>query len=541
MLAALCTACGSSDSAVVPDAPVPVPDAPATDGPPASTDFRGGTVYEIFVRSFADSDGNGIGDLAGLTARIDYLNDGDPDSTTSLGVDAVWLMPIFPSPSYHGYDVSDYRNVNPSYGSLADFDAFVAAAHQRGISVVLDMVVNHASSQHPDFVDSASNPTSAKRNFFVWSDTDLHWQRPWEPVDAWYGRNGAFYYGLFCNCMPDWNLANPDVESQRTDDEKFWLARGVDGFRLDAARYYIESPTGDLADQPETHAYLRRMRQSLQAVAPTMVLIGEIYTAVEIQASYYGQGDELQLAFSFNLADAFIAAAQAGDASSIINILARTEAAFVGKDRSYEAPFLSNHDQVRVMRAIGNDTAAARVAAASLFAMPGTPFIYYGEELGMLGGPGGSDENKRTPFHWTGASPGYGFTTGTPWYSSAAEVAGVDVASEQADPGSLWHLYRQLIALRHGQPALSSGSATRPAVTGGGSGVLALVRASASGQRVLFVANFGTAETGPFTVTLAGTPSVLLGEGVMGTPSSAAGAVTVPNLLARGFAYVALD
>src|SRR5262249_11469475 len=162
----------------------------------------------------------GIGDLRGLTAHVDYL--------AELGVDAVWLMPSFPSPSYHGYDVSDYRGVNPQYGTLADMDAFVAAAHTKGIAVLLDFVINHASSQHPWFQDPQSGPTAAKRDYFVWRDTDPPaWFRPWDASDPWYADNGAYYYGLFCGCMPDWNLGNAAVEQELTDAMKFWLARGI--------------------------------------------------------------------------------------------------------------------------------------------------------------------------------------------------------------------------------------------------------------------------------------------------------------------------
>jgi glycosidase len=506
---------------------------------PPRADFRGGTAYEIFVRSFADSDGDGIGDLKGLTAHLDYLNDGHPGSATSLGVDAVWLMPTFPSPSYHGYDVTDYEGINPQYGTLADFDAFVAAAHQRGIQVLLDMVLNHSSSAHAWFIDSSAGPTAAKRDYYDWSATDLHWSRPWDQSDPWIPDGGAFYYGLFCGCMPDLNLANPAVEQALTDAMKFWLARGVDGFRLDAVLYYYESPAGNLVDQPENHAFLRRLRANLTAVAPTMVMVAEAWSSVEVQAGYYGAGDEVQLAFSFGLADALKSSATAGDASAVINMLARSETAFAGKDRNFEAPFLSNHDQVRVMRALAGDAAAARVAAAAMMAMPGTPFIYYGEELGMLGGAGNSDQNKRTFFRWDGAGPGFGFTTGNPWYPGT-EAAGVDVASQQADPQSLWNHYRSLIALRRAQAALQSGDATRPVVAGGGTGVLALVRSSPTGGRILFVANFAATATGPFTVDVSGSPATLLGEGLNGSPSASSGKIAFPDLGARGFAFVSL-
>src|SRR5262249_32203390 len=363
----------------------------------------------------------------------------------------------FPSLSYHGYDVSDYRGVNPQYGTLADMDAFVAAAHARGIAVLLDFVINHASSQHPWFVDSASGPTSPRRSDFNWRDSDPDWANPLGGGDPWVSRNGAFYYAIFCSCMPDWNLATAEAAGELTDAMKFWLARGIDGFPLDAVRYYFENGgRPPPPHQPQTHQFLKTLRASLAAAAPKMLLVAEAWAPIAIQASYYGNGDEVQLAFSFDLADALKSSAQSGDASAVINALALAEQTF--KDRTFEAPFLSNHDQVRVMRTLGGDAAAARVAAAALFAMPGTPFIYYGEELGMRGGAGGSDQNKRTPFPWTASSPGHGFTTGNAWFPSS-EADGVDVATEQADAHSLLNLYKSLIALRRARAPLEGGDA----------------------------------------------------------------------------------
>jgi alpha-amylase len=496
---------------------------------PASTersDFRGGTAYEVFVRSFADSDGDGVGDLKGLTAHLDYLAD--------LGVEAVWLMPIFPSPSYHGYDVTDYRAIHPAYGTLADFDAFLAAAHQRGIAVLLDFVLNHASSQHPWFLDSVSL-SSDKRGDFMWRDADPGWHKP-DGGDPWVSRGGAYYYAYFCDCMPDWNLGNAAVASELTDAMKFWLSRGVDGFRLDAVRYFFESDSGNLVDQPQTHAFLRKLRSSLGKA----VLVAEAWAPLEVQATYYGAGDEVQLAFSFDLADALMSSLRSGSAGTVTAVLARTEAAFPGKQRNFEAPFLSNHDQVRVMRQLGGDAAAARVAAATLFALPGTPFVYYGEELGMQGGGGPADQNKRTFFRWTAGGPGYGFTTGTPWFTGT-EAAGVDVASESADAASLLNEYRSLIKLRREQPALWGGATTRPTVAGGGAGVLALLRTAAAGDRVLFVANLATTAAGPFTVDVAGTPAVLASEGLGAAPAGASGGLAFADLASRGYAFLRLD
>jgi len=502
--------------------------------------WRDKVFYEIFVRSFADSDGNGTGDLRGLTAHLDALNDGDAGTTSDLGVDAVWLMPINPSPSYHGYDVTDYRDVNPAYGSLADFDAFVAAAHSRGIKVILDMVLNHSSSKHPWFLDSWTGAAAPKRDWYVWRDTDPGWRQPFGSFGpTWYPVYGSYYYGVFTSSMPDLNLTNPAVETELVDSMKFWLARGVDGFRLDAVRYYVETAAdAGQQDQPGTHDFLRRIRDRLQADYPDALLVAEAWATLDIAATYYGNGDEAQLAFSFELADQMKKAIAAGDATDIVSTLYRIDDALGGKDRGFDAPFLSNHDQRRVMRDLGGDPGAARVAAATLLALPGTPFIYYGEELGMQGGPSQDDVDKRTPYRWN-ATPGHGFSSGSPWYD-APEAAGVDLATQQADPGSLWHLYRNLVALRHAQTPLSKGSSSIPALRAAPAGVMALLRTDGQ-KRVLFVANVGTAAAGSFGVGVAtpGTPTVLLQEG-LGTASPTSSEVTVSALAPRGFAFLSL-
>jgi glycosidase len=531
LLAGSLTRCASSSSSTPTSAPAP------------SGWWQDRVVYEVFVRSLADSGGDGTGDLAGLTAHLDDLNDGNALSTTALGIDAIWLMPISPSPSYHGYDVTDYEGVNPSYGTLSDLDAFVAAAHARGIKVLLDFVLNHSSSQHPWFLDSMSGTGSPKRSWYLWSPTDLGWQVPWSGASGWHysGTTAQWYWGIFSPGMPDLNYGTPAVEAQLEASMRFWLARGVDGFRLDAVRYLVEdAPTRSVQDTAATHALLQRIRGALQADYPDVLLVGEAWAPLETVATYWGGGHELQLAFSFDLADAIRASAGGGDASYVLNVLARTETAYA--DRSFEAPFLSNHDQVRTMRQLAGDAAAARVAAATLLAMPGTPFVYYGEELGMQGGATSDDRDKRTPMRWNGTSPGFGFTTGTPWYTSATpEASGVDVATQRADPGSLWNLYRRLIAVRHARTGLRHGAAVRPVVEGGGTGVLALLRDDPS-DRVLFVANYATTTaTGPFLVDVAGATTVIESEGLAGAPSPSGGKTLVPGLAPRGFAYVGLQ
>ena len=529
VLAAAAAACGGGST----PAPAPTPN---------QGWWRDRVVYEIFVRSFADSDGDGVGDLRGVIAHLDDLNDGNPATTTDLGVDAIWLMPIFPSPSYHGYDVTNYRAVNPGYGTLADFDALVAAAHQRGIKVILDMVLNHSSSAHPWFADSRQGTGAARRDWYVWSATDPNWQSP-NVGPPWHSSTGAFYYAVFSPTMPDLNLGNSAVELELVDTMRFWLARGVDGFRLDAVRFFFASgPQGyEQRDQPASHAFLKRIRATLQQDYPQMLLVAEAWANQATVATYFGQGDEVQLAFAFDQADATRSAVSSGVGGVLTNSLAVTETTLAGKDRGFDAPFLSNHDQVRVARELGGDAGALRVAAATLLALPGTPFLYYGEEIGMQGGAGTADQDKRTPIRWTATPPVHGFTSGsTTWYGATSEGVGVDVATQRADASSLWNLYRSLIALRHSTAPLTAGDAVRPTVTGAGAGVLALVR-SASGKRVLFLANLAAAATGPFAVDASGAPTVLLAEGLAGAPTVAGGKLSIPGLAARAFAFVQLD
>ncbi|MCI0672773.1 MAG: DUF3459 domain-containing protein [Myxococcaceae bacterium] len=506
--------------------------------------WRDDVFYEVFVRSFHDSDGDGNGDLAGLTAKLDVLNDGNPATTTDLGVDALWLMPIHPSPSYHGYDVTDYRGVNPEYGTLADFDALTAAAHARGMKVILDLVLNHTSSQHPWFVSARQDSTSPWRDHYVWRPTKpTGYVNPTGGGDVWHAGAGGYYYGVFFSGMPDLNWKNPAVEAELLDVMKFWLARGVDGFRVDAARYLVENEA-NLADQPETHELVQRLRHALHQEYPQALLVAEAWTSSTNVGTYYGEGNEYQLAFSFEIADAILKSVNDGTRASIhqANYVAST----VVPDRGFEAPFLRNHDHVRVMRQLGSSPEKARLAAALLFAQPGTPFLYYGEELGMVGGPNQRDEDKRTPMLWSPEFPSYGFSSALSWYrvkfgDTAPEASGTDVSSQQADPGSLWNHYRALIALRHAHPALSSGASTRPTITGGGDGVFAMLRELEGGERVLFVANLSAQAVGAFTVATSGTPTVLMHEGLEIPPTSKDGALSFAGLGARSFSFLRLD
>jgi len=423
---------------------------------------NGAVFYEVFVRSFQDSNGDGKGDLAGLISRLDYLNDGKPETDSDLGVDALWLMPVFASPSYHGYDTTDYERVNPDYGSNADLTRLCTEAHRRGMRIIVDLVLNHTSREHPWFIESASGPTSAKRDWYLWSSMDLHWPQPWNPVGStWHQKNGAWYYGLFWAGMPDLNLRTPAVRTEMERIAALWLARGVDGFRLDAVRHLIEDAGGEgQNDTPETHAFLRRFAAHVRTVKPDAVLVGEAWTETPKIAVYYGStekvpgGDELPLNFDFPLAKKIVEGVEVGESRSIAATL--REIASTYPPGATDVPFLTNHDMRRVASVLKGDAGKLRSAAAILLSLPGTPFLYYGEEIGLLNGTADGDEAKRTPMPWNGGAGG-GFTTGTPWYRFAPEQATTHVAAQTGDPRSLLSHYRRWIRARHASPALARG------------------------------------------------------------------------------------
>ena len=512
-----------------PQATPAAPAAPAA-GPGWQLEWaRGATFYEVFVRSFADSDGDGIGDLRGLTARLDYLNDGDPATTTDLGVEALWLMPIFASPSYHGYDTTDYRAINPDYGTLEDFQAFIAAAHARGIRVVVDLVINHTGADHPWFVESASSPASPKRDWYVWRADDPGWMQPWGGGPTWHEKNGTFFYGIFWSGMPDLNFANPAVRSEVESIADYWLERGVDGFRLDAARHIVADGPGDLQnDTPETHAFWREFAAHVRSVDPKALLVGENWTTNEKIAPYYGStvavagGDELPMSFDFPLGSAILESVQMHDGSPVAETLA-------GVARLYPAgvldgTFITNHDMPRVATQLNGTTAALRSAAAILLTLPGTPFVYYGEEVGLVGNK--PDPDIRTPMPWNDSEAGGGFTTGTPWRPFARGRATANVAAQAGDPASLLSLYRRLIHLRAGSPALRRGAITVLSPGAASSSVLAFVR-EADSERVLVVHNLGNNEAvaGPWELPATSLEPIF--ASVDGASAKATGTVSV--------------
>jgi glycosidase len=530
LLAALLAACATSGT------PVATPSWP--DDPPAYTPpqdwWKDAVFYEVFVRSFKDSNGDGKGDLRGLVEKLDYLNDGDPGTTTDLGVDALWLMPVFASPSYHGYDTTDYEAIARDYGTPEDFRTLVVEAHRRGIKVIVDLVLNHTSTGHPWFRDAASSPSSPRRDWYVWSATDPGWTQPWNPSQStWNGTRNGFYYSVFWSGMPDLNWKNPAVAEEASRLARLWLARGVDGFRLDAVRYLVEDGDREQADRPGTHAALKAFSAGVRAAKPGAALVGEAWADTYTISDYFGDtstvpgGDELPMLFDFPLASAIVGGVTSGSAEGIDATLRDVLSTY--PPGVTDAPFLTNHDQVRLATAVGDTPGKPPLAAAILLTLPGAPFLYYGEEVGMQNGTDGNDESKRTPMPWD-TSPGHGFTTGTPWYGFAPGAGTANVASQSGDPGSLLSRYRQLIRLRQASAALRRGT-LGPLATGSPA-LLAFTRAL-PGETVLVVHNLSAAPAATGDLAVAGGTATPLLPGAGVSLTGGAGHWTA-SLPARG-------
>ena len=460
----------------------PVVSPVATPGDASSATWWADAVcYEVFVRSFFDGDGDGIGDLNGLTQRLDYINDGDPATTTDLGATCVWLMPIMAAASYHGYDVTNYYEVEPDYGTEDDFRRFVTEAHRRGVRVLLDLVLNHTSRDHPWFREAAADPTSPYRDWYIFAAEDPGYPGPWG-APAWHpspARDG-YYYGLFWEGMPDLNYRNPAVTAEAQRVSRFWLEEmGADGFRLDAIKHLIED--GRIQENtPATHAWLRDYRAFLDASFPDALTIGEIFDSTAATLVPYFP-DQLHAYFNFDPGRQCLTAATSAGGQPV---QARVLEALDRLPDQRWAPFLTNHDQPRTMTALGGDVAKAKLAATCLLTLPGLPFVYYGEEIGMTGTK--PDERIRTPMQWT-AEPAAGFTTGTPWQPLQDDAAAVNVAAQEQDAASLLTHYRRLVNLHTAHPALGHG-ALLPIETGNRS-VIAFLRQSAE-ETVLVVLNF---------------------------------------------------
>jgi len=447
--------------------------------------WQRGVVYQVYPRSFKDSDGDGIGDLPGILSRLDYLR--------WLGVDALWLSPMYPSPMKDfGYDVADYTAVDPVFGTLEDFDRLVKAAHARELRVILDFVPNHTSDQHAWFRESRASRASAKRDWYLWRDPAPGGGPPnnwlscfggsaWQLDDA----TGQYYYHAFLPEQPDLNWRNPEVVDAMLGVLRFWLDRGVDGFRIDVLWHLIKDDRfGDnppnpawqpgmdpyqavvpvnTTDRPEVQDLVRKMRGLLDAYSER-VLIGEIYLPVERLVTYYGADlSGAHLPFNFQLIRA------PWDARHIEALIREYERLL--PEGAWPNWVLGNHDQHRIASRVG--TAQARVAAMLLLTLRGTPTLYYGDEIGMrdvpipparvqdpfernVPGQGLGRDPERTPMQWSGAAQA-GFTTGEPWLPVADDFAQVNVEAQRDDARSMLTLYARLIALRRGEPALEVG------------------------------------------------------------------------------------
>jgi alpha-glucosidase len=481
--------------------------------------WKTGVIYQIYPRSFQDSDNNGVGDLRGIIQRLPYL--------TELGVDAIWISPIFVSPmADFGYDIADYVDIDPLFGTLDDFEKLLATAHNQGLKVILDLVPNHTSDQHRWFLESRSARNSKKRDWYIWRDPASDGSAPnnWRSEfggTAWeYDQiTGQYYYHAFLNTQPDLNWRNPEVRAAMYDVMRFWLQRGVDGFRVDVIWHLIkddqfrDNPAnpnfreGDpphhavvplyTADRPEVHHVIKEMREVVDEFDDRL-LIGEIYLPVERLVQYYG-GDLSGVHLPFN----FMLLSASWNARQIAKLIDEYEAALPAG--GWPNWVLGNHDRPRIASRVGPDQ--ARVAAMLLLTLRGTPTIYYGEELGLeqadvrpeevrdpleMNVPGqrlGRD-GCRTPMPWD-ESDHAGFSQAKPWLPLPGNHHVLNVSDQRGEPGSIYQLYRRLIDLRKERIALQVG-AYEPIVASGD--LLLYVRRHAD-DHLLVALNLGSEST----------------------------------------------
>ena len=515
--------------------------------------WQSGILYQIYPRSFADGNGDGVGDLAGIIERLPHLSE--------LGVDAIWLSPIFTSPmADFGYDIADYTAIDPVFGSLRDFDALLGAAHQRNIKLLLDLVPNHTSDQHPWFAESRASRGNTKRDWYIWRDAAPGGRPPnnWlsefgGPAWALDECTGQYYYHAFLPQQPDLNWRNRQVREAMHEVMRFWLKRGVDGFRVDVIWHLIKDevfrdnpPNPDFrageadykrllplysTDRPEVHEVIRGLR----AVAdefPDRVLIGEIYLPAEKLGAYYGRDLRgLHLPFNFSLIETPFAPRAIADA------VERYETSLPAG--AWPNWVMGNHDRARLASRIGPENAA--IAAMLLLTLRGTPTLYYGDEIGIRQGaiapsrvrdPAARDvpgrDGARTPMQWDGTAFA-GFSSVEPWLPPAGDFASVNVVDERADPASLYNLYRRLIAARRKSAALTGGSYRTLTA---GDRTLVFLR-EAPGERVMVALNLGPEAATVDVPGAAGT--VLVASGGLEEGEAVGGTIVLP-----GYAAVAV-
>jgi len=456
--------------------------------------FKNAIIYEVPVRAFADSNGDGIGDFRGLTEKLDYLQD--------LGITAVWLLPFFPSPLRDdGYDIADYTNVNPIYGTLSDFKEFLSAAHQRDIRVIIELIINHTSDQHPWFQRARRSPKGSKeRDFYVWSDTPEKYEeariifKDFETSNwAWDAVAKAYYWHRFYSHQPDLNYDNPAVREAVFEVLDFWLDMGVDGLRMDAVPYLYEREGTNCENLAETHHFLKQLRSRTDAKYPNRMLLAEANQWPEDAAQYYGDGDECHMNFHFPLMPRLFMSLRMEDSFPIIDILKQTPAI---PDNCQWGLFLRNHDELtlemvtdedrdymyrvyaqdtemrinlgirrRLAPLLSNDRRQIELLNSLLLSLPGTPVLYYGDEIGMGDNVYVGDRNGvRTPMQWTG-DRNAGFSRANPQklylpiiVESEYHYEAINVEAQRGNPNSLWHFMRRLLATRKRFQALGKGT-----------------------------------------------------------------------------------
>ena len=466
--------------------------------------WQHGAFMEIFVRAYKDSDGDGTGDLKGVTQSLDYLK--------NLGITGIWLMPVTTNADGdHGYATTDFRGIDPAYGTLADFDELIAQAHQRGIGVIMDYVINHSAATHPMFASALTDSTSPFYDWYVWEKTaptgwDIWGKDPWTQTDQ-----GA-YFGTFGPHMPDFNFKNPAVLAYHQSSLRFWLNRGLDGYRLDAVPHLVENSAKDWNDQPESRHITSDLRALITAYPKRYVVCEatanpQIYAAPELCGS----------AFAFGLEKHLSLAAQ-GDEKSI-----QAVADYFKSAPQSMATFVSNHDIFagrRLWDQVKGDTAQYKLAAASYLLLPGTPFIYYGEEIGMAGLQGlEGDLPLRGPMSWTADAQGAGFTTGTPFRAMAPNVEQQNAAAQMADSSSIYAFYKRMLKLRNTYPSLAGGNYAAPFVRGQALGF----QRTLGTETTLVVINYATQ---PVRMTVPALPA--LGVLTVARTQSGADSATAP-------------
>lgn len=455
--------------------------------------FKNAVFYEVYIRAFADSNGDGKGDIQGLTSKLDYLQE--------LGIDCLWLLPMFPSPlKDDGYDIADYYGIHPDYGTLEDFKTFLKEAHSRGLRVITDLVMNHTSDEHPWFQSARADPNSPYRNYFVWSDTPDKYSKAriifldteksnW----TWDETAGKYFWHRFYSSQPDLNYDNPAVQQEMINVMSFWLDMGVDGFRADAVPYLYEREGTNCENLPETHAYLKKIRKYIDEHYPGRILLCEANQWPIDVRPYFGDGDEFNMAFHFPVMPRIYMALAKEDRTPIVDILAATPPI---PDNSAWCTFLRNHDELtlemvtpeereymwstyapeprmrlnlgirrRLAPLLGGDRRKIELLNSILFTLPGSPIIYYGDEIGMGDHIWMKDrDGVRLPMQWNdGLDAGFSNAPPDRLYMPPIddELYGytqLNVASQRADPDSLWHTIHRMIETRKEQPVFTNSS-----------------------------------------------------------------------------------